>query len=128
MALSDALKQLLDEKIFVHLATVMEDGSPQVSPVWVNHNDEFILINSAKGRLKDLNIRRDARVGLSITHPDNVYQFTLIRGLVEEITEAGAGEHIDALAKKYMGVDHFERPSDQVRVIYKIRATHINNG
>jgi len=112
---------ILDKKSFAHVATLMPDGSPQVTPVWVDHADGKILINSARGRLKDKNMERDKRVALSITDPDNPYRSLSLRGKVVEVRTEGADAHIDKLAKKYMGVDKYPlRKPDEVRVIYVI--------
>ncbi len=114
-------RDLLNKKAFAHLGTVMPDGAPQVTPVWFDFDGRFIRVNSAKGRMKDKNMRRDPRVALSIIDPDNSYRYLEIRGKVVDITEAGAVAHIDALAKVYMGLDTypFHQPG-VVRVIYRI--------
>jgi PPOX class probable F420-dependent enzyme len=126
-ALPTSVKQLLGKKVFVHLATVMPDGSPQVSPVWVDVEGDSILVNSATGRVKDENLKRDKRVALSVTDPDNPYRAVMIRGRVTEITESGARAHIDKMAKKYVGQDtySFGKPGE-VRVLYKIQADTIS--
>jgi PPOX class probable F420-dependent enzyme len=112
---------ILNKKAFAQLATVMPDGSPQVSPVWFEYDGKNILINSAKGRVKDRNMRRDARVGLDIVDPDNPYRHVSIRGRVANITESGADDHIDKLAKKYLGADKYPyRQPGEVRVKYTI--------
>jgi PPOX class probable F420-dependent enzyme len=112
---------LTQKKAFAQLATLMPDGSPQVSPVWFEYDGTHILINSAKGRVKDSNIRRDPRVGIDILDPDNPYRHLSIRGRVVEITEKGADEHIDKLTKKYTGQDKYPfRGQGEVRVMYKI--------
>ncbi|NUQ39326.1 MAG: PPOX class F420-dependent oxidoreductase [Caldilineales bacterium] len=117
---------LVAKKAFAHLVTLMPDGSPQVSPVWWEYDGAHIIVNSAKGRVKDRNIRRDPRVALSILDPDNPYRYLQIRGEVVEITEEGGDAGIDRLAKKYMGADAtFTPPPGEVRVIYKIAATNI---
>ena len=116
---------LVQKKAFLQLATLMPDGSPQVSPVWFEYDGKYILINSAKGRVKDNNMRRDARVGMDIVDPDNPYRHLSIRGRVGEITERGADEHIDKLTKKYIGQDKYPyRGPGEVRVIYKIEPEH----
>lgn len=114
-------RDLLTKKAFAHLATVNADGSPQVTPVWFDEEGHHLRVNSAVGRLKDRNMRRDPRVSLSILDPDNPYRYLEVRGRVVEITETGAVSHIDALARKYMGVDTypFHQPGVK-RVIYKI--------
>lgn len=114
---------LFEKKSFAHLATAMADGSSQVTPVWCDFDGEHVLINSAKGRLKDRNIRRDPRVSLSICDPDNGYRYVELRGEVVDIVEEGAVEHIDKLAKRYMDKDRYPfHNDDDVRVIYKIAA------
>jgi PPOX class probable F420-dependent enzyme len=114
------------KKSFAHLATLMPSGEPQVTPVWCHASNGYVVFNSAKGRQKDRNVRRDPRVALSITDPDNPYRFVEIRGRVVEITEKGADEHIDFLAKKYLGVDKYPyRQPGEVRVIYKVKPEHV---
>jgi PPOX class probable F420-dependent enzyme len=126
-ALSDKVKQLLGKQAFAHLATVMPDGSPQVSPVWVDVEGDTILVNSAEGRLKDKNIQRDKRVALSLTNPENPYQAVMIRGRVTEITKQGADQHIDKMAKKYLGKDKYPgRAPGEVRVLYKIEPEKVS--
>ncbi len=114
-------RDLLTTKTFAHLATTMKDGSPQVTPVWFDTDGPYVRVNSAVGRLKDKNMRRDPRVALSILDPDNPYRYLEIRGRVVAITEEGGAAHIDALAKKYMGVDTYPMHQPGVaRVIYTI--------
>lgn len=125
-ALPDMVKELLEKKTFVHLATLMKDGGPQVSPVWVDLDGDIIVVNSAEGRLKDRNVKNDDRVALSATDPDNPYRSFNLRGRVVGITTEGADAHIDAMAKKYMGVDEYPlRSADEVRVIYRIEAEKV---
>jgi PPOX class probable F420-dependent enzyme len=101
---------------------LMADGSPQVTPVWIDYDGEYLRVNSAKGRLKDRNIRRDPRVAVSLLDPDNPYRYVQVRGRVVEITEEGADAHIDSLAKKYTGADKYaNHQPGVVRVIYKIK-------
>jgi PPOX class probable F420-dependent enzyme len=121
-------RDLFNKKAFAHLATVMPDGRPQVTPVWFDFDGTHIRVNSAKGRVKDKNMRRDPRVALSIQDPDNAYRYLEIRGKVIDITENGAVAHIDALAKIYMGLDiyPFHQPGVQ-RVIYKIEPLHCSS-
>ena len=110
-----------NKKAFANLATVMPDGTPQVTPVWVDYDGQHILVNSARGRRKDKNIARNSAVALSIQDPDNPYRYLEVRGRVAEITEEGADEHIDKMAKKYMGKDKYPfRQPGEVRVLYKI--------
>ncbi len=124
-AIPENYLDLTKKKAFAQFATLMPDGSPHVSPVWFEYDGKYILINSAKGRVKDRNIRRDPRVGIDILDPDNPYRHLSIRGRVVDITEQGADEHIDKLAKKYRGMDKYpNRRPDEVRVIYKIEPEH----
>ena len=114
-------RDLFDKKAFASLATLMPNGQPQVTPVWCDFDGSHVIVNSAKGRRKDRNMRSDPRVSLSISDPDNPYRYLEVRGSVVEITEDGADEHIDSMAKKYMGVDKYPyRQPGEVRVVYKI--------
>ena len=125
--ISDAFKDVLSKPGFAHLATPMKDGSPQVTPVWYGFDGTHIRVNSAKGRLKDKNLRRDKRVALSIQDPDNAYRYMAIRGDVDEITENGADAHIDGLAKKYLDKERYPfRAPGEVRVMYRIRPEKIS--
>ena len=121
-------RDILDKKAFAQLATLMPDGSPHVAPVWFDYDGQNILVNTAKGRVKDQNMRRDPRVGLDILDPDNPYRHLSIRGKVVEITEKGADEHIDKLAKRYINQDKYPyRGPGEVRVIYKIAPEHTHS-
>ena len=117
----DSFSDLFQKKAFAQLATLMSDGSPQVTPVWFEFDGKHIVINSAKGRTKDKNMRRNPIVALSIQDPDNAYRHLSLKGKVVEITEKGADAHIDKLSKKYTGKDVYpNRRPGEVRVIYKI--------
>jgi PPOX class probable F420-dependent enzyme len=127
VTIPESFKDLFTKVAFAHLATCMPDGSPQVTPVWVDYDGSHVRVNSAKGRLKDKNMRRDKRVALSIQDPENAYRYIAVRGEVVEITEQGADAHIDALAKKYLGKDRYPfRGPGEVRVIYKIRPEKVS--
>ena len=116
---------LTQKKAFAQLATIMPDGSPHVAPVWFEFDGKHILINSAKGRGKDRNIRRDPRVGIDIVDPDNPYRHLSIRGRVVDITETGADDQIDKLTQKYIGQDKYPyRSPAEVRVTYRIEPDH----
>ena len=117
---------ILDKASFAHLSTLMSDGSPQASAVWVDTDGPLIVINSAEGRLKDRNIRRDPRVAVSIVDPENPYRSLMIRGRVAKISNDGADAHIDKMAKKYMGVDEYPfRTPNEVRVMYYIEPERV---
>jgi PPOX class probable F420-dependent enzyme len=116
---------LFQKKAFAHLATLNADGTPQVTPVWVDYDGTRILINSARGRRKDKNMERNRAVALSIQDPDNAYRYLEVRGHVDEITEEGADQHIDKMAQKYIGVEKYPgRQPGEVRVLYKIKPEH----
>jgi len=123
----ESYRDLFSKRAFAHLATLMPDGSPQVTPVWCDYDGTHIFVNTAKGRIKDRNMRRNQRVALSIMDPDNPYRYLAVRGRVEEITEEGADSHIDSLAKKYLGKDRYPfRQPGEVRVLYKIRPERVS--
>ncbi len=117
----EAYNDLLQDatRAFAYLATVMPDGSPQVTPLWFNTDGQHILLNSAKGRTKDRNMRAEPRVALVITDPKDPYRFVQVRGRVVEITEQGALDHINALSVKYHGKP-WTPTAGQIRVIYRI--------
>ncbi len=118
-------RDLFNKRAFAALTTLMPDGSPQTTPVWVDTDGEHVIFNSAKGRQKDRNVRRDPRVALAIVDPDNPYRYLEVRGKVAEITEQGADAHIDKMAKKYLGQDKYPyRQAGEVRVVYKVRPEH----
>jgi PPOX class probable F420-dependent enzyme len=122
----EQFKDLFQKVAFANLATLMPDGRPQVTPVWFDLDGSNIRINTAKGRVKDRNMRRNKNVALAISDPDNPYRHLAIQGEVMDITEQGADAHIDALAKKYLGKDKYPfRQPGEVRVIYKIRPDRV---
>jgi PPOX class probable F420-dependent enzyme len=124
----DSHLDLFKKKAFANLATLMPDGQPQVTPVWVDFDGHHVVINTAEGRQKDKNLKRDGRVALSIMDPDNPYRYLEVRGRVTERTLNGADQHIDAMAKKYLGKDTYPyRKPDEVRVIYKVEPVHITS-
>jgi PPOX class probable F420-dependent enzyme len=123
----ESYRDLVEKKSFAHLATLMPDGSPQVTPVWWDYDGTHILVNSAKGRIKDKNVRREPRVALAVTDPENPYRHLAVQGKVVEVTEQGADQHIDRMAKKYLGKDKYPfRQPGEVRVIYKIRPERVS--
>lgn len=112
---------LFQKKALGALTTLMGDGSPQTTPVWIDFQDGQVWVNSAVGRQKDKNVRRDPRVAMAIVDPDNPYRYVEVRGRVAAITEEGADDHIDAMARKYIGKDKYPwRQPTEKRVIYKI--------
>jgi PPOX class probable F420-dependent enzyme len=119
-------RDLFEKPNFGHLATLMPDGSPQVTPVWVDINGDTILINTAEGRVKTRNLVRDGRVAISVADQQNPYRYIQVRGRVVARTHEGADAHIDRLAKKYLGQDRypFRQPGEQ-RVIFRIQPEHV---
>jgi PPOX class probable F420-dependent enzyme len=116
-----------DQKALAQLGTLMPDGTPQVTPVWFDYEGGMIRVNSARGRVKDRNMRRNPAVAVAIVDPGNAYRYVGIRGRVVEITEQGADAHIDRLAKKYLGQDRYpNRRPGEVRVIYTIAPEHVS--
>ena len=121
VVIPENFSDLFEKKAFASLGTLMPDGKPQVTPVWVDFDGTHVLVNSAKGRVKDRNMRRDPRVSMALMDPDNPYRYLQLQGRVVEITENGADAHIDKMAKKYLGKDKYPfRQPGEVRVIYKI--------
>lgn len=115
-------KDLFEKKAFANLATINPDGTPQVTPVWIDYDGQYVLVNSARGRRKDKNMERNRSVALSIQDPENPYRYLEVRGKVTDITEEGADQHIDKMAKKYLGADKYPgRQPGEVRVLYKIK-------
>jgi PPOX class probable F420-dependent enzyme len=125
-AIPEPARALLEAANIAHLATLMADGTPHVTPVWVDVEDSLVLVNSAEGRVKVRNLRRDPRVGLSVVDRENPYAAVSIRGRVREIAVDGADEHIDALARKYLGEERYpmRQPGEQ-RVIIRIDPARI---
>ena len=119
---------LFQKRAFANLVTLMPDGSPQVTPVWCDYDGDLVVINTAKGRQKDRNMRRDPRVALSLLDPENPCRYLEVRGTVEEITEEGALDHIDKMAKKYLNRDKYPfAQAGEVRVLYKIKPRHYSS-
>ena len=124
--LTDSAINLFKGRNFAFIASLMNDGSPQITPVWIDYDGQFFLVNTAEGRTKQKNFERDPRVALSIVDHTNPYNTVSIRGRVIEQTAKGADEHADKLAKKYLGVDKypFKAPNEK-RIILKIKAEKI---
>jgi PPOX class probable F420-dependent enzyme len=112
---------LFTKRAFANLATLNADGTPQVTPVWVDWDGTHVWVNTARGRVKDRNLRRSPQVALSIADPDNPYRYLGIQGRVSKITEEGADAHIDKMAKKYLDKDTYPfRTPGEVRVLVAI--------
>jgi PPOX class probable F420-dependent enzyme len=119
-------KQIIEDKTFAHVATINKDGSPQVSPVWIEHDGTHVIVNSERKRLKVRNLERNPAVSVSVQDASNPYSYVEIRGRVVEITDEGGFEGIDRLSKKYTGQEKYpgNAPGD-IRVQIKITPTRI---
>src|SRR5437764_219915 len=118
------LDLLTTKKAFAAIATVMKDGSPQVTPIWFDYTDGKIRVNTARGRVKSRTMRKGAHVALAISDPDDAYRYLQVRGRVSNVTEQGADEHIDSLARKYLGKDKYPfRQPGEVRIKCEIEPT-----
>ncbi len=121
------LDLMQQKKAFANLATVMPDGTPQVTPVWFDYRDGIVRVNTARGRVKARNMTEGAPVALAIMDPDNPYRYIQVRGRVRRATEQGADSHIDALAKKYMDKDTYPwRRPGEVRLTVEIEPTSVS--
>ena len=118
--LSESVKKFVDEKHLVHFVTLMKNGGPQVTPVWVDHDGTHILINTAEGRQKSRNLERDPRVALSIVDGANPYRYVIARGKVVEATREGAWDHICKLSEKYTGNINYNGNPEETRIIIKV--------
>ena len=125
--MSAGLQQLLREPVHCQIASLMPDGSPQITQVWVDTDGKHILINTAEGRQKTRNVRRDPRVAVNVVDPGNAWRLATIRGRVVEITTEGADDLIDQLANKYLGVESYPfRNPEETRVTLKIAPERIS--
>jgi PPOX class probable F420-dependent enzyme len=126
MKITDEQRAFLTGKNFASIATLNQDGSPQVSPVWIDVEGDTVIVNSEQKRLKVRNLQRDPRVAISVPKSENPYEYIEIRGVVKEITPEGGFEGIDRLAEKYLGVEEYPNNlPDDVRVVIKIEPTRI---
>ena len=117
----EAFLDLFEKPILAHLATLMPDGSPQVTPVWIDYDGEHILVNTWPDRAKGRNMLARPQVALDIVDPDDPFRYLSVRGRVVEATEEGAAEHIDTLARRYMGLERYPRHDpNRPRRLYRI--------
>ena len=120
--------ELFEKPITVVLATKMADGSMQLNPVWCGFDGEHILVNSAKGRVKDRNMTARPQVTVLALNPENPYHWCEVRGEVVEVTEEGAEELIDDLSEQYIKTRPYPwRTPTEVRLVYKIKPTRVNS-
>ncbi|MBM2818774.1 MAG: Pyridoxamine 5'-phosphate oxidase-related FMN-binding [Nitrosarchaeum sp.] len=124
--MEEKTKKLFQKKNIVFIATIMKDGSPQLSPVWANYDSGYILINTAEGRIKHKNILRDPRVAVSVVSNDQPLDMTTIRGTVEEIITDYDYTHADKLTWQYMGQKHYPfKRENEKRIILKIKPERV---
>jgi PPOX class probable F420-dependent enzyme len=127
MKLSEQLTALLREPSICHLTTLMSDGSPQITQVWVDTDGEHVLVNSVRTHLKTRNIARDPRVALAVSSPGDPSSYVQIRGRVLEMTTEGAADHVETLAQKYLGGPYpWYGGRDQERVLFVIEADRVS--
>jgi PPOX class probable F420-dependent enzyme len=124
--LSPKARELIGRPVLASLTTLNANGSPQVTPIWVDLDGDDLLFNTAEGRVKARNLHRDPRVAVSVIDPEDPYNVVALRGSVADITTDGADAHIDSLAKKYLGVDTYPMRSEgEVRIKVRVRTDHI---
>ena len=128
----ESYHDLFERQTFAHISTVMPDGTPQVTPVWVDYDAERdrVLVNTARGRQKERNLAANPKVGVSMLDPDDAYRWCSVRGEVTAMTEDGAVEHIDELARRYLDVEEYPNKDaeDAPRVIIEIRPDDVVTG
>ena len=125
--ITEPVAKLLEGKNLAFVATLMKDGWPQITPTWVDIEGGKILVNTAEGRLKQKNVSRDHRIAISVADQNNPYHMVTVRGRVVEQTNEGADEHVDKLAKKYLGVEKYPlRSPNEKRIIIKIKPERIH--
>ena len=124
--LSEKARALIARPVLASLATLNPDGSPQITPLWVDLEGDDVVFNTAQGRKKARNLERDARVAVTVIDPDDAYNVVAFQGTVSDVTTDGADAHIDSLAKKYLGVDSYPmRREGEVRIRVTVRTDHI---
>ncbi len=122
MEMEEKAKNLFKDKNLVFIATIMKDGSPQLSPVWADFEDGHIMVNTAEGRIKHKNVVRDSRVAVSVVSQTNPLDMTTVRGNVIEIIPDYEYVHINKLTKKYMGIENYPfRQQGEKRIVLKIK-------
>jgi PPOX class probable F420-dependent enzyme len=124
--LSEKARELIGRPVLASLATLNPDGSPQITPLWVDLDGDDVRFNTARGRKKARNTEKDTRVAVTVIDPNDAYNVVAFQGTVVEETTDGADAHIDVLAKKYLGVDSYPmRREGEVRITLRVRTDHI---
>ena len=125
--LSEEQAKLFEDKNFGHVATIRSDGTPQVTPVWIDYDGEHVVFNTAVGRTKYENLRRDPRVTVEVLNMENPYEYVMVSGRAELEEGEAAERHIDKLAKKYMGVDEYpHRSPTEQRVLVRVTPERVS--
>ncbi|WP_435095657.1 PPOX class F420-dependent oxidoreductase [Halarchaeum sp. P4] len=124
----EAFHDLFEKRTIAHLTTMNPDGTPQATPVWIGYDPDEgdLLINTERHRRKARNAKRTPDVAVSMTDPENPYRFLSVTGEVESVSAEGAREHIDELARRYLGEEEYPTPVESERVILRIRPTDVN--
>jgi PPOX class probable F420-dependent enzyme len=124
--LSPKARELISRPVLASLATLNPDGSPQITPLWIDLEGDNVLFNTAQGRIKARNLEKDSRVAVSVIDPDDPYNVVALRGTVVDVSAEGADAHIDSLAKKYLNVDSYPmRREGEVRIRVTVRTDRI---
>ena len=120
--LNEKQTKLFQDPNYGHVGTIRKDGTPQVTPVWIDIEDGTPMFNTAVGRVKYENIKRDPRVTIEVQNHENPYEYVTIRGRVDDVTHEGADEHIDSMAQKYLGEEKYPyRQPGEERVMFRVR-------
>jgi PPOX class probable F420-dependent enzyme len=128
-SIPEEFQDLFEKRTFAHVGTLLPNGAPHVTPVWVDYDADAdrLLVNTERGRRKERNVRSDPRVGVSMVDPEDPYRMLSVIGEVDAITTEGAREHIDELARRYMDVDEYPNPIETERVILEIRPDEVTH-
>jgi PPOX class probable F420-dependent enzyme len=126
-AIPAAYRDLFERETFAAFATVMPDGTPQVTPVWIDHDGEHLVVNTARGRQKERNVRANPKVGVMCLDPEDPYRYLSVRGEVVELAEDGAVEHANELARRYMDVEQYPNLGEEQgpRVMLLVRLDRV---
>lgn len=126
VSIPDEYRDLFETRSFAFVSTLLPDGSPHVTPTWVDFDGEHVLVNTVLGNRKDRNVARDPRVALAVADPERPYRYLAVRGEVVERREEGAREHLDSLAERYTGSASYPGPGGESRVVLVIRPDDVS--
>jgi PPOX class probable F420-dependent enzyme len=126
-SIPEDFRDLFEKRTFAHVATVLPDGTPHVTPVWIDYDaeEDRLLVNTERGRRKERNVAENPKVGVSMTDPDDPYRHMSVMGEVDEVTTDGARDHIDELALRYTGEAEYGNPIETERVLLKVRPDRV---